>query len=78
MGVLAQPIEEVRLQRLSSRSRSSAQNPVHFGGDLLDLNAGHGAIMALLPPKDNRSAESMEVPVTAALDVECTRATYLS
>lgn len=44
---LGEPLQQELLQRLPSRSRATTKRRVHLGGDILDLNARHGAIMAL-------------------------------
>jgi len=54
-GLLGQPAEEVFLQRLPGMCRSAPEHTVDVVGDILDLNTWHGAIMALLAPKCNRS-----------------------
>lgn len=52
-----QPTAEVLLQRLVSASRPFPQHPVGVFGDIFDLHAGHGAILAPLAPERKLSGD---------------------
>lgn len=45
-GLLDQPTQEILLERPAFGCGPAAQNSVDFIGDVLDLYASHGAIMA--------------------------------